>query len=92
MSVLLKEDPSKHIRQVAPGHFRRHLNPQTIEKLNAENVYPKRYFYPSLHETPIFDDITLPIAESVARTILCLPLYDSLSEEDIAKICDVIRA
>lgn len=63
---------------------------QTIEKLNAENVFPKRYFYPSLHETPIFNDITLPIAESVARTILCLPLYDKFNEEDIAKICDVI--
>lgn len=63
---------------------------QTIKKLNAENVFPKRYFYPSLHETPIFDDIILPIAESIARTILCLPLYDSLNEEDITKICDVI--
>ena len=63
---------------------------ETIEKLNAENVFPKRYFYPSLHETPIFDDITLPISESVARTILCLPLYDKLNEEDITKICDVI--
>lgn len=60
------------------------------EKLNAENVFPKRYFYPSLHETPIFDGTTLPISESVARTILCLPLYDKLNEEDITKICDVI--
>lgn len=29
----LKENPSSHIRQVAPGNFRRHLTAETIEKL-----------------------------------------------------------
>ena len=63
---------------------------RTVEKLNAENIFPRRYFHPSLNETPIFNDVTLPISESVARTILCLPLYDKLNEEDITKICDMI--
>ena len=31
----VKEDPSKHIRQVSPGNFRRHLTGETIEKLNT---------------------------------------------------------
>ena len=60
------------------------------EKLNAENVFPKRYFYPSLDELSIFHNAILPVSKSVARTILCLPLYDKLNEEDITKICDVI--
>jgi hypothetical protein len=30
-----KEDPSNHIRQVAPGNFRRHLTAETIGKLNS---------------------------------------------------------
>ena len=60
------------------------------QKLNTENVFPRRYFYPSLNETQIFDDIALPTSESVAKRILCLPLYDNLDEVDITKICDVI--
>ena len=86
-----KYHPDEYNYSYMPVHFESEETLlQTIEKLNAENVFPKRYFYPSLHETPIFNDITLPIAESVARTILCLPLYDKLNEEDITKICDVI--
>ena len=30
------EDPSKHVRQVRPGNFRRHLTEETIQKLNSE--------------------------------------------------------
>ena len=63
---------------------------RTIEKLNAQNIFPRRYFHPSLNETPIFDGTTLPISESVARTILCLPLYDSLQHEDIIRIAELI--
>jgi len=29
-----REDPSKHIRQVAPGNYRRHLTNETIERLD----------------------------------------------------------
>ncbi len=31
----LIEDPSKHIRQVSPGNFRKHLAPETIGELNS---------------------------------------------------------
>ena len=30
------ERPDHHIRQVVPGNFRKHLRPETIDKLNAE--------------------------------------------------------
>jgi hypothetical protein len=30
------ERPDRHVRQVVPGNFRKHLRPETIEKLNAE--------------------------------------------------------
>ena len=33
---------------------------------------------------------TLPVAESVASRIACLPLYNELAEEDIRRICEVI--
>lgn len=61
-----------------------------ITKLNAENIYPKRYFYPALHETNIFNNVSLPISESVARRVLCLPLYDNLAVNDIKRICKLL--
>tara|TARA_B110000879_G_scaffold207485_1_gene291265 strand:- start:1739 stop:2863 length:1125 start_codon:yes stop_codon:yes gene_type:complete len=80
---------------------------KTLEKLAEENVYPRRYFYPSLHGgsrcgtcactssrrstcMKNFEKIDLPVAESVASRIACLPLYDGLTEEDIRMICGLI--
>ena len=67
---------------------------RVIEKLNKENIFPKRYFYPSLHETPVFNEISnnisLPVSESIARRILCLPLYDKLDTLNIERICKVL--
>ena len=63
---------------------------QTLEKLAAEKIYPRRYFYPSLHNIDIFESEPLPVAESVALRISCLPLYDQLSEGDIRRICQLI--
>lgn len=62
-----------------------------IEKLHAENVFPRRYFYPSLNTVSVFaPQDALPISERVAKTIICLPLYDSLPPKDIERVCHCI--
>jgi dTDP-4-amino-4,6-dideoxygalactose transaminase len=50
------------------------------EALANENIYPRRYFYPSLNDLPYIKDKTqgAPNSEFVSSRILCLPLYDSL--------------
>lgn len=58
-----------------------------LEKLKAENIFPRRYFYPALHQMPIFDSASLPVAESVASRIACLPIYDALDDGDVERIC-----
>jgi hypothetical protein len=63
---------------------------QTLEKLSADKINPRRYFHPSLHDVPIFEKVELPVAESVASRIACLPLYNDLSEADIRRICGLI--
>ena len=61
------------------------------QKLEQQNIYPRRYFYPSLNELDIFSgQASLPISEKVARTILCLPLYYNLDREEIKFICQKI--
>ncbi len=61
---------------------------RVIDRLSADDIYARRYFYPSLNMISLFNPhVSLPVSEKVARTILCLPLYDSLSCEDIERIC-----
>jgi hypothetical protein len=61
------------------------------ERLEKQNIYPRRYFYPSLNQVDIFNSQTsLPVSEQIARTVLCLPLYYKLSIEDIQFICQSI--
>ena len=56
------------------------------------HIVPRRYFYPSLNNVDIFNcSQHLPVAERVARCILCLPLYDTLSEEHIDRICECVK-
>jgi dTDP-4-amino-4,6-dideoxygalactose transaminase len=60
---------------------------KVYETLMQNWVYPRRYFYPSLENLPyIHSKSSCPIAESIAKRVLCLPLYDTLSTEEIDMI------
>jgi dTDP-4-amino-4,6-dideoxygalactose transaminase len=58
----------------------------------AENdVNTRRYFYPSLNRLPYLEGEACPISESIAKRVLCLPLYVELADEDVDKICRIVR-
>lgn len=57
------------------------------ELLNKNDVFPRRYFYPSLNSLPYLDRVSMPISDSISKRILCLPVYNLLSEEDLTLIC-----
>jgi dTDP-4-amino-4,6-dideoxygalactose transaminase len=59
--------------------------------LNEENVFPRRYFYPSHNKLPYIDFGCFPIAEDVSKRILCLPIYYKLSSRDMKKIIQLIK-
>lgn len=64
---------------------------QVLDKLNVINIYPRRYFYPSLNRLPYLkSNNECLISEDVANRILCLPLYAGLDEVIIRRICGVI--
>jgi dTDP-4-amino-4,6-dideoxygalactose transaminase len=53
----------------------------------------RRYFYPSLNRLPYLASTTpCPISEDVCTRVLCLPLYDGLSVEDVERICGIVAA
>lgn len=63
-----------------------------IKKLNENDINPRRYFYPSLNTLEYIKDRgNCPISEDISRRILCLPLYNGLKEEDILRICKIIK-
>jgi dTDP-4-amino-4,6-dideoxygalactose transaminase len=59
--------------------------------LNENNIFPRRYFYPSLNTIEYIKASEMPISESIASRILCLPLYVGLLKEDIEKIVIIIN-
>ncbi len=64
---------------------------RVLKNLAAFNIYPRRYFYPPLHTLKIFEQrIPLPVTERVAESVMCLPLYDTLEEDNIVQICEII--
>lgn len=60
-------------------------------KLNEKGVYPRRYFYPSLNTMQYVKGEEMPISESVASRILCLPLYFELDEKNLSFIVEIIN-
>lgn len=61
------------------------------EALNEQNVFPRRYFYPSLNTIDYVKGRSMPISESIASRILCLPLYHGVLENEMFKIVKIIK-
>lgn len=61
------------------------------KKLNQENIFPRRYFYPSLNLLPYVKGTPCPVSEDITERILCLPLYPSLGLEVQDRIITLIR-
>ncbi|WP_396636216.1 DegT/DnrJ/EryC1/StrS family aminotransferase [Maribacter sp. R77961] len=70
-------------------------NEETLFKvqkaLNDENVFPRRYFYPSLNTISYTNKSNMPVSESIAKRILCLPLFVGMSTSLLQRICDQIN-
>jgi dTDP-4-amino-4,6-dideoxygalactose transaminase len=64
-----------------------------VEKaLNAQQIYPRRYFYPSLNTYgKVVEYIKMPVSEDISKRILCLPLYLNLTYKDLNRIVDIIN-
>jgi dTDP-4-amino-4,6-dideoxygalactose transaminase len=64
---------------------------RTERALNAAGIFPRRYFHPALHQIRRFaPGARLPVAERVAGTVLCLPMYTDLAVDDIDRICAIV--
>lgn len=64
---------------------------ELVKALNKVAVFPRRYFYPSLNTLNYVDQSVMPISESVSKRVLCLPLSADIKEEEVTKICLIIK-
>jgi dTDP-4-amino-4,6-dideoxygalactose transaminase len=70
---------------------------ELYEKLMEFNIFPRKYFYPLCSNFQCYSDIPsaaksrLPVANKIAETVLSLPLYGRLQDDDVIKICDIIK-
>jgi len=60
------------------------------KQLEQVQVYCRRYFYPSLSALPYIDRVNMPVCDSIAKRIMCLPLYHSLTNAELDLIVRII--
>lgn len=64
---------------------------KVLENLNKQEIFPRRYFYPSLDKLPYVKEQDCKISNDIASRILCLPLFYKMEEKTILQICKMIN-
>jgi len=64
---------------------------RVFDALSKADIFPRRYFYPSLNKLPYVQGNKCPVSEDISLRIACLPLYAGLDDDDIIKISQVIK-
>ncbi len=60
-------------------------------KLENSDIFPRRYFYPTLNQLPYLKGEVCPIAENIAKRVLCLPIFYQIDESVQHRVVEVLR-
>ena len=59
--------------------------------LNQNDIYPRRYFYPSLDTLGFLStEGFAPVSQDIASRILCLPLFAGLTEIECERVASIV--
>lgn len=70
---------------------------ELYEALRQERIFARRYFYPLISDFPMYRNLpssspsNLPNAKHIANRILCLPIFPTLSSEEVRGIVSIIK-
>lgn len=70
---------------------------EVYEMLKKDNIYARRYFYPLISSFSMYRNLpsaspdALPVANTVADKILCLPIFPDLTDEGQSKVIAIIH-
>lgn len=62
------------------------------KELEKNDIYARRYFYPSLNTLPYLTGESCPVSEDVSKRVMCLPLYPGLEREDVRRITKIVSS
>ena len=62
-----------------------------VQKLNAKDIFPRRYFFPSLNYLPYTSYKEKQNSESIAKRILCLPVFYNLPDDVFNSINEAVN-
>lgn len=66
-------------------------------KLKENNILGRRYFYPLISEFATYKGLesakkeNLPVAHKLADSVICLPMYANLTDDDVNRVIEVVR-
>lgn len=64
---------------------------RVVGELNKNDIFPRRYFYPSLDNLNYLNNSKyMTISNDISKNILCLPIYNSLKENEQEQIIKII--
>ena len=70
---------------------------ELYEKLKANGILSRRYFYPLISNMPMYrglptaDAVHLPLANALAEKVLCLPIFNELTVEQQQQVIALIK-
>ncbi|MDR0560165.1 MAG: DegT/DnrJ/EryC1/StrS family aminotransferase [Prevotellaceae bacterium] len=65
-------------------------------KMQTKNIFGRRYFYPLISTFSTYRGLesakpeNLPVATRIANSVICLPMYAGLENDDIERIIEII--
>ncbi|RZA02800.1 MAG: DegT/DnrJ/EryC1/StrS family aminotransferase [Sphingobacteriaceae bacterium] len=63
---------------------------KAMADLKESQIFPRRYFYPSLNTLHYINGQSCPVSESVAKRVFCIPLYHDLTIAQQQQIVQII--
>jgi dTDP-4-amino-4,6-dideoxygalactose transaminase len=71
------------------------IRDEVYEELKEQNIIARKYFYPLTNSFACYKDKfnpdDTPVAKYIAERVLTLPLYADLEQEDVDRICKIIK-
>ena len=70
---------------------------EIVEALHAENIIARKYFWPGCHKMEPYRSLQpnagllLPETERIAARVIVLPTGQTVEEDTVARVCEVIR-
>ena len=84
---------NKHNYAYFPVIFENHETMMNVKTaLESQNIFPRRYFHPSLNKLPHTSGEDCPVSEKISDCVLCLPFYHNLSVSNLERIAETIAS